>query len=100
MEVYEMPEIIQDLIYFAAKYLVVGGRLVFWLPTFVDEYKIDDIPTHPSLVLIANSEQNFGKWSRRLITMEKVTMLNNDVRVESKIEAPGHAQFRKKYFNE
>ncbi|CAG8666166.1 7388_t:CDS:10, partial [Cetraspora pellucida] len=50
---YEMSEVLIDLLEFAARYLVVGGRLVYWLPTIVDD------------------EQNFGQWSRRLITMEK-----------------------------
>ena len=101
MEVYEMPMIIADLISFAAKYLVVGGRLVFWLPTFVDEYQVDDIPSHPSMILVANSEQNFGKWSRRLITMEKIAEQSlNSLLAQSTISEPGHAQFRKKYFNE
>ncbi|OMJ10847.1 tRNA (guanine(10)-N2)-methyltransferase [Smittium culicis] len=69
---YEMSNVIVDLLTLAAKVLVVGGRLVFWLPTVTDEYKDSDIPAHPSLTLIANSEQNFGSWSRRLITMEKI----------------------------
>ncbi|CAG8626667.1 6348_t:CDS:2, partial [Scutellospora calospora] len=50
---YEMSEVLIDLLEFAARYLVVGGRLVYWLPTIVDD------------------EQNFGQWSRRLVTMEK-----------------------------
>ena len=53
------------------------------------------------MVLIANSEQNFGKWSRRLITMEKIDISENliDDLVECKIEKPGHLHFRDKYFN-
>lgn len=34
-------------------------------------YSNSDIPQHPSMRLVSNSEQNFGGWSRRLITMEK-----------------------------
>ncbi|CAG8705474.1 15265_t:CDS:10 [Cetraspora pellucida] len=68
---YEMSEVLIDLLEFAARYLVVGGRLVYWLPTIVDEYSSTDIPIHPCMILISNSEQNFGQWSRRLITMEK-----------------------------
>ena len=96
-----MDMIISDLISFAAKFLVTGGRLVFWLPTFGDEYTIQDIPTHPSMMLIANSEQNFGKWSRRLITMEKISNENiKDLLAETKLAEPGHAKFRQKYFLE
>ncbi|PVU94180.1 hypothetical protein BB561_002743 [Smittium simulii] len=69
---YEMSDVIVDLLTFAATFLVVGGRLVFWLPTVTEEYSDSDIPTNNHLKLIANSEQNFGAWTRRLITMEKI----------------------------
>jgi tRNA (guanine10-N2)-methyltransferase len=98
MENYEMSMIIVDLIAFAAVHLVPKGRLVFWLPTVNDFYQPQDIPTHPALKLIANSMQNFGKWSRRLITMEKISELNIDHRVRA-TENPGHTNFRDFYFN-
>ncbi|KAJ1981052.1 hypothetical protein H4R34_002225 [Dimargaris verticillata] len=69
---YEMSEVLVDLLEFAARHLAKGGRLVYWLPTVVDEYTVEDVPLHPCLALVANSEQPFGSWSRRLITMEKV----------------------------
>jgi tRNA (guanine10-N2)-methyltransferase len=100
MEVYEMSQVITDLIAFAATYLVVGGRLVFWLPTLNDEYTPEDVPTHPQMSIIANSEQNFGKWSRKLITMEKTGVVDGLAKelLEIAIEKPGHANFREKYF--
>jgi hypothetical protein len=62
----------QDLLSFAARLLVLGGRLVYWLPTTLD-YSDQDLPKHPCLRLRANSEQVLSfKLSRRLITMEKV----------------------------
>ncbi|KAJ3092832.1 hypothetical protein HK102_002042 [Quaeritorhiza haematococci] len=69
---YEMHQVLVDLLDFAACHLVSGGRLVYWLPTVSDEYSPEDVPTHPQFKLISNSEQNFGKWARRLITMEKL----------------------------
>jgi len=93
---YEMEQVLNDLIEFASKYLVVGGRLVYWLPTNSEEYNINDIPQHPSLKLIANSEQSFGKWSRRLITMEKIKKYE-DIRLTGK-GTTGHYQFRQFYF--
>lgn len=69
---YEMTEVVADLLMFAVKNLVRGGRLVYWLPTVTEDYSIDDLPTHPCMELVANCEQAFGQWSRRLITMEKV----------------------------
>ncbi|KAI9246752.1 S-adenosyl-L-methionine-dependent methyltransferase [Phascolomyces articulosus] len=68
---YEMSEVLADLLNFAAEHLRVGGRLVYWLPTVVEQYSSADLPKHPSMTLISNSEQNFGLWARRLITMEK-----------------------------
>jgi len=69
---YEMSEVLMDLLEFSAYHLKLGGRLVYWLPTIVDEYSNDDVPQHPCMKLVSNSEQNFGAWSRRLITMQKV----------------------------
>ena len=100
MEPYQLTDIINDLVAFSAEYLNIGGRLVFWLPTVTELYQSSDIPSHPCLKLIANSEQRFGTWSRRLITMEKVqqfvkgeTILGN-----SCLEESGHANFRDFYF--
>ncbi|CAO3692918.1 unnamed protein product [Umbelopsis ramanniana] len=69
---YEMSEVLMDLLEFSARQLRLGGRLVYWLPTIVDEYSNEDVPQHPCMKLVSNSEQNFGAWSRRLITMQKV----------------------------
>ncbi|KAI8388392.1 uncharacterized protein BYT42DRAFT_559919 [Radiomyces spectabilis] len=121
---YEMSEVLRDLLNFAVENLRIGGRLVYWLPTVVDEYSNDDVPQHPCMVLISNSEQNFGQWSRRLITMEKrkewtkeshATIAHNletnddgtvpaqsqTVLEEGTTESPrpGHFLFREKYFN-
>lgn len=96
-EVYDMENILIDLVEFSAKLLVVGGRLVFWLPTARDTYKPEDIPVHPQFRLVANSEQNFGKWARRLITMEKIVSDANGVPMSAP-NAPGHARFRERYF--
>ncbi|KAI9148622.1 hypothetical protein H9P43_010103 [Blastocladiella emersonii ATCC 22665] len=69
---YDLDAVMADLTDFAARSLVVGGRLSYWLPTVKAEYAPEDVPLHPALRLVANSEQPFGQWSRRLITIEKV----------------------------
>ncbi|KAJ1332419.1 hypothetical protein BSLG_008721 [Batrachochytrium salamandrivorans] len=108
---YQMEDVVVDLVAFAAAYLVPGGRLVFWLPTLNEQYEPQDIPTHPSLVLVSNSEQSFGKWSRRLITMEKIigAVDSSDDLVSARREVVagegsskelGHARFRDKYFGD
>ena len=103
-----MTEVVADLLMFAVKNLVRGGRLVYWLPTVTEDYSIDDLPTHPCMELVANCEQAFGQWSRRLITMEKV----KDWDGQAPLGAPtgemnksktgpstqGHFGFRDRYF--
>lgn len=69
---WEMTEVIATLVTFALYVLKPQGRLVFFLPTNSEEYRDVDIPQVPGLRLVANSSQSFGKWARRLITMEKV----------------------------
>ncbi|RCH79166.1 hypothetical protein CU098_001341, partial [Rhizopus stolonifer] len=105
---YEMSEVLDDLLRFSAQHLVLGGRLVYWLPTVVDEYSITDLPEHPCMTLVSNSEQNFGQWSRRLITMKKIKKWNKeeDLTAAEKAEIieqgkedpkrPGHFLFREK----
>lgn len=62
---------LRDLLASAARMLVMGGRLVFWMPSTL-EYKESDLPRHPCLRLVSNSLQQLNlRWGRRLITMEK-----------------------------
>lgn len=99
-EPYDLSEIIVDLISFAIRHLKEGGRLVFWLPSPNESYTPQDIPRHPALQLISVSVQPFGKWSRRLITMEKVHVpieQENAITV-SLNTIPGHKGFRDFYF--
>jgi tRNA (guanine10-N2)-methyltransferase len=114
---YELDEVIQDLIAFAAVYLVPGGRLVYWLPTVTEDYSITDMPQHPRLRMVENCEQQFYNWSRRLITMEKLRPEEPDLDLSgmriAKAEAgdsvsgeqkhgtgsvPAHSKFREAYF--
>lgn len=108
---WEMTEVITSLMTFALFLLRPGGRLVFFLPTEAAKYSDDDIPRIPSLRLIANSEQSFVTWSRRLITMEKVpdAALNalegldrgiargEKAATEEPQHQPGHHDFRSRY---
>jgi tRNA (guanine10-N2)-methyltransferase len=67
----------------------------------MSRYTPEDIPSHSKMRVIANSEQNFGKWSRRLVTMEKIDSLDAlaEELVECAVSQPGHSNFREKYFN-
>ncbi len=70
-------ECLRDLLNVSARLLRVGGRLVYFLPAAPEVYREEEIPQHPSLRLVANSEQVLNaRYSRRLITMEKVPPLH------------------------
>ncbi|EEY65292.1 tRNA guanosine-2'-O-methyltransferase, putative [Phytophthora infestans T30-4] len=70
---YAAEDVMKDLLEFAAQTLREGGRLVYLLPTTY-EYTDSDLPRHPSLQVIANSEQKLTKkYARRLVTMVKRT---------------------------
>ncbi|DAZ93518.1 TPA: hypothetical protein N0F65_002444 [Lagenidium giganteum] len=70
---YAAEDVMNDLLTFAAHTLREGGRLVYLLPTTY-EYTDNDLPRHPSLHVISNSEQKLTKkYARRLITMIKQT---------------------------
>jgi tRNA (guanine10-N2)-methyltransferase len=69
---YKVDEMMQDLFEFAAKSIVVGGRLIyFW--HCGPEFKESDLPTHECFTLVSNSVDKMTvRQHRRLITMEKV----------------------------
>lgn len=76
-KMHTLSNVIMDLLDFAFKYLVYGGRLVYWLPIYKPRYSDEVVPKHPGLQLRANSEQGLSKTvSRRLITMVKVKHLH------------------------
>ncbi|XP_022101515.1 tRNA (guanine(10)-N2)-methyltransferase homolog isoform X3 [Acanthaster planci] len=69
---YHLSDIFTDLLNFSARFLRLHGRLVYWLPVCRAEYTEDQIPHHPCLSLVANSEQPLSTTiGRRLVTMEK-----------------------------
>ncbi|KAG7469916.1 hypothetical protein MATL_G00133890 [Megalops atlanticus] len=102
---YHLSDIFSDLLRFAARYLVMGGRLVYWLPVYRPEYREEMIPLHPCLTLISNCEQTLSSHtSRRLITMEKTKELEDSddlALLHDSRYSPyqGHNAFREKYFS-
>ncbi|XP_063407335.1 tRNA (guanine(10)-N2)-methyltransferase homolog [Mytilus trossulus] len=69
---YQMADIFKDLLNFAARFLNMNGRVVFWFPVSRESYTEDNLPTHPCLRLDSNCEQTLStRISRRLITMVK-----------------------------
>ena len=66
---------------FSAKNLKVGGRLVYWLPCGYDLNEENDLPKHPALKLISNSQQYLtSRYCRHLLTYEKTC--ESDAKVE------------------
>uniref|UniRef100_A0A6I8ND68 tRNA (guanine(10)-N(2))-methyltransferase TRMT11 n=1 Tax=Ornithorhynchus anatinus TaxID=9258 RepID=A0A6I8ND68_ORNAN len=102
---YHLSDIFFDLLNFAAESLVLGGRLVYWLPVYTPEYTEEMIPRHPCLKLISNCEQRLSSHtSRRLITMEKVKEFEDQDQSPHLLDNQflpykGHNSFREKYFS-
>ncbi|XP_022359607.1 tRNA (guanine(10)-N2)-methyltransferase homolog isoform X4 [Enhydra lutris kenyoni] len=102
---YHLSDMFFDLLNFAAETLVLGGRLVYWLPVYTPEYTEEMVPWHPCLRLISNCEQKLSSHtSRRLITMEKVKKFENRDEYSHLLSDhfllyKGHNSFREKYFS-
>ncbi|XP_034621618.1 tRNA (guanine(10)-N2)-methyltransferase homolog isoform X2 [Trachemys scripta elegans] len=97
---YHLSDIFFDLLNSAAEYLVMGGRLVYWLPVYKPEYTEEIIPRHPCLKLISNCEQMLSSHtSRRLITMEKDNDQYSHLLDYQSLLYKGHNAFREKYFS-
>ncbi|RXN06957.1 tRNA (guanine(10)-N2)-methyltransferase-like protein [Labeo rohita] len=102
---YHLSDIFADLLNFAAHHLVLGGRLVYWLPIYRPEYCEEMVPLHPCLTLISNCEQTLSSHtSRRLITMEKTKEPEDSDRLVHLADPrftpyQGHNSFREKYFS-
>uniref|UniRef100_A0A8D2IXI3 tRNA (guanine(10)-N(2))-methyltransferase TRMT11 n=1 Tax=Varanus komodoensis TaxID=61221 RepID=A0A8D2IXI3_VARKO len=102
---YNLSDILFDLLKFASEYLVIGGRLVYWLPVYKPEYTEEIIPQHPCLKLISNCEQTLSSHtSRHLITMEKVKEFEEEDRDSCILDSQylpykSYDSFREKYFS-
>jgi tRNA (guanine10-N2)-methyltransferase len=59
--VYELSDVLNDLMEFAAAHLRLGGRLVFWLPLIRDTNHEPRIPHHANLMLVSKCEQLFNQ---------------------------------------
>ncbi|KAI0562527.1 tRNA methyltransferase 11 [Gracilaria domingensis] len=66
-------DFLAGVLQYAVNTLVVGGRLVYWLPT-TNDYTPEDVPNHPALRLVSNCEQPLtSRMSRRLLTMVRLS---------------------------
>ncbi|KAL8586578.1 hypothetical protein ACOMHN_053931 [Nucella lapillus] len=98
---YHLSDIFSDLVNFAARFLTMNGRLVYWLPVFRPQYSEGNIACHPCMKLVSNCEQPLNTTiSRRLITMEKVAEWHEAVSKGATVEVDhyGTKSFRERYF--
>ncbi|CAL7945845.1 unnamed protein product [Xylocopa violacea] len=92
---YDLTQMYKDLLNFSAQHLKINGKLVCWFPLFRDQYSEDQLPSHPYLELIANSEQVLSNYtSRRLLTYKKV----KDPKESDELISTSIVDFREKYF--
>ncbi|OBA17040.1 tRNA guanosine-2'-O-methyltransferase [Metschnikowia bicuspidata var. bicuspidata NRRL YB-4993] len=94
---YELANLLEDLLNFAAERLPVGGRLAFWMPTANDEFVEHHIPQHEKLEHLYALEQEFNKWSRRLVVYVKRDQSYQGVTRNGMLEK-NVTSFRKRYF--
>ncbi|KAG8533238.1 uncharacterized protein KY384_002021 [Bacidia gigantensis] len=100
---YSLTAILDDILHFAALTLLDNGRISVWMPTSNDEQGNLDVPSHQALELVAECEQVFNKWSRKLLTYRRIPGLDaGENRQSVRKAAGGHANdlnvFRKRYF--
>ncbi|MBZ3875804.1 tRNA (guanine(10)-N2)-methyltransferase-like protein [Sciurus carolinensis] len=88
-----------------AETLVLGRKLVYWLPVYTPEYTEEMVRWHSCLKLISNCKQRLSSHTlRRLITMEKVKKLENrdqysHLLSDHFLPYQGHNSFPEKYFS-
>ncbi|KAL4977533.1 hypothetical protein BDW66DRAFT_158881 [Aspergillus desertorum] len=69
---YGFEAMMNDILTFAARTLVTGGRLCMWMPTSGEEETELSVPMHENLEVLSISVQPFNNWSRRLITYRRL----------------------------
>ena len=83
-QAYAVSDVMTDLLDVAARSLVMGGRLVYVIPSFASAFDIDsDLPQHPCLELVHVCYQPFSsELGRRVVVMRKATVYNHSKRDE------------------
>ncbi|KAI2488815.1 hypothetical protein MHU86_25869 [Fragilaria crotonensis] len=81
---YAVSDVMADLLDMAARTLVLGGRLVYVIPSFSTDFSLEhDLPQHDCLVLVHSCYQPFTcELGRRIVTMKKVAEYDEDRREE------------------
>ncbi|KAL6239037.1 hypothetical protein BDW75DRAFT_227416 [Aspergillus navahoensis] len=69
---YGFEAMMNDILTFAARTLVTGGRLCMWMPTSGEQEAELSVPMQENLEVLSISVQPFNNWSRRLITYRRL----------------------------
>jgi tRNA (guanine10-N2)-methyltransferase len=72
-QTYAVSDVMADLMDVAARVLLIGGRLVYVIPSFASTFDIEmDLPQHPCLELVHVCYQPFSaELGRRVVVMKK-----------------------------
>lgn len=92
---YSLDNLLYDLLEFASERLPAGGRLAFWMPTANDNFVPTIIPQHKNFELKYHLNQEFNKWSRRLLVYINH---GSEYNGEDNRAATSLPEFREKYF--
>ena len=87
---YPFGEMNDDLLDLAARFLSIGGKLVYFLPGSIAdaEREIRDLPAHPLLRLRWHALEPFNTlWGRRLVTYEKIAPYDADIAIKARHDA-------------
>lgn len=103
VQTYKLSDLFMDLVGFAAQFLVLGGRLVYWMPVIKTDLPV--LPTHPCLRTVSCSLQPLQRHiGRQLVTMEKCLSwgdyesTRHKVTDQERLKLQCHDNFREKYF--
>ena len=78
---YPVCDVMSDLLDMAARTLVMGGRLVYVIPSFADFNPDTDLPRHDCLEIVHSCYQPLSlELGRRIVAMKKVTYYDPSLR--------------------
>lgn len=79
---YPVEEVMLDLLHMAARMLVIGGHLLYLIPTTYD-FEMTDLPVHPCLEILRVCEQPLSsRHGRRAVLMKKAKVYDSDLEAE------------------
>jgi tRNA (guanine10-N2)-methyltransferase len=78
---YPVSDVMSDLLDMASRSLVMGGRLVYVIPSFAEFFPSTDLPRHACLELIHCCYEPLSiELGRRIVTMKKIAEYDPSIR--------------------